>query len=256
MIKNIIENSEIDVNGFVMPFSIYPYINYSFYNLTNPIFQVYKINNKMFTVHDGTIQLCFLEASLSEIKSIYRFAIANRIKTISGPVNNLEKLKRVGKNDSYVIGKLFEFSFFECNYTEGYIKKALSKDEMFKIASFVCESNKSHNFPYSVNQYFEQINSRLSSGYSRNWMFFYRNQFVGHIATYAESSEYAVLGGLSVLPEYRRIGIAKTLLSNAIKELKSENKKIYAFCFNKALESFYRQISISESDYLKVVLNY
>lgn len=254
MITKITHQEEIDETLFCMPWSVYPYSNFKKYGLDNPIFSIYRVNTVIFTVHDGTIQICSISLKESEYDEIISFIADNNIRMVSGPNSSLSFLFSKIKKGVFENGCIFKVKSF--SYSNNYmIKKANSKKEFEEIVSVVCQANSNNTSYYTNSQLFNQFFDRYKEGYSRNWISLDKNyKIIGHISTYAEASNFCVLGGLAVVPNYRGQGVAKALLSFALNEMKQENKDCYVFCYNKSIEDFYRKISIEEYPCSKILL--
>lgn len=252
MIERIKDSNNIEQDVFKLPLSIYPLSNFIHYGVSNDVFKLFKLNSKVFTQHDDTIQLCFDDLCENDCDEIIAFIKVNCIRMVSGPTNCLEKLFKLLPGAILKTGYIFEFNSFECDKNH-VIEKATKKTEFERISELVCNANSSNKSYYTVDQYFHQIYDRYVDKYCRNWICSLDGLIIGHIATYAETKDFAVVGGLAVDNNYRGRGIAKVLLSKAIDELKKEHKKVYAFCYEKNLYAFYSSISVAKYQYSKLL---
>ena len=134
------------------------------------------------------------------------------------------------------------------------VEYAKTREAFIQIAELVCKANSNNKGYYGLEQYFDQIYSRFSEGYCRNWIYKLDNKIVGHVATYAETPLYGVIGGLAVDDNYRRQGIAKRLLSSSIDALIKEKKEVFAFCYNENLVGFYSSISFNSYPTSKIII--
>lgn len=253
MIKKITDAKRIDTKKFEMPWSLYPYSNYSKYGFSNPNYNVYKIEESIFTTLEDTVQVCSDNLNDSQCKELAEFIKANNIRMVNGPSNSLKKLHEALNYGVLKNGFLFQLGCFDVEGTVS-IEHASKEQEFKDIAKLVCEANSSNTSYYGLQQFFNQIFRRYSDGYCRNIVVKSDDKIIGHVATYAENKEYGVIGGLAVDPEFRGQGIAKSLISFITKELSQENKKVFAFCYNETLEAFYRKHSVKEFNYSKILL--
>lgn len=237
--KKVLFESEIKIEDFSLPWSVYPLANLKKYGLSADVFAVYIADGKIVTKHDDTIQICSDELTKNACLEIADFIRQNRIRMISGRKDNLEKLMPLLSNAKLVSGYIFELESFDVD-SVFVVEKA--EDNHFKdIAELVCEVNSTNKSYYKLEQYFNQIYERHKDGYCHNWIIHHDNKIIGHIATYAEADNYAVLGGLAVDADYRGKGIAKALLSYSIASIREAGKKCYAYCYNENLVGFYKK---------------
>lgn len=253
MINKITKDSSSIAKSFVLPLAIYPYANYKKYGLQSKIFTVYEINSKIFTKYDDSIQICFDTISDSECKEIYKYIKDNNIRMVSAKQEIITKLAELMNNCSTYVGYIFENTkLYNTNLSS--IDHPTKEDEFKEIANLVCACNSNNKSYYALNQYFKQIHDRFLQHYCRNWIYKINSKIVGHIATYAETNEFAILAGLAVDENYRHQGIAKNLLYYSINELIKENKTVYWFCYNNDLYNFYKSISSKCYKYGKLMI--
>lgn len=254
MINKIIDPNIVTSKMFSMPWSIYPYANYLKYGINNSFYSIFTINHVVFTQYHDSIQVCSETISIEEAKEISLFIIENNIRMASGSSQAMHLIFPLLNKGRIEDGLIFEFTDFECD-KDYLINYAKDKETFLKIASLVCKANSSNTGYYALEQYFNQIYDRYSEGYCRNWVYSDdKDNIIGHIATYAETDSYAVLGGLAVDDNYRGQGIAKALLKHSINDLLKENKTIYAFGYNKNLYIFYKSISKQTYPACKIML--
>ena len=253
MIKRIIDTCFIDTKKFEMPWSLYPFSNYSKYALGNTNFVVYEVDGSLFTTLEDTVQVCSDNLNDIQCQELAKFIKANSIRMVNGPSNSLKKLHEALNYGVLKNGFLFQLGCFEVEGASK-IERATKEQEFKDIAKLVCEANSSNTSYYGLQQFFNQIFRRYLDGYCRNVVVKNNNKIIGHVATYAENKEYGVIGGLAVDQAFRGRGIAKSLISFITKELSQEKKKVFAFCYNEALEGFYRKHSIKEYNYSKILL--
>lgn len=252
MIRRIINPKDIHKEMFAMPWSIYPYANYLKYGVSKEFFSLYFAGNCFFTRYHDSIQICSESISDNEAKEVSNYIIENNIRMANGPTSCMNAIFDFLDKGRIEHGLIFRLKPFktEANYI---IKYANNSNEFHEISELVCRANSNNTGYYGLQQYYDQIFSRFSEKYCRNWICFVNNEIVGHIATYAETPLYGVLGGLAVNEKYRGQGIAKNLLSYSISNLNSENKDVYAFCYQEKLINFYNSISFSSFPTSKIL---
>lgn len=249
----IIELKMVNQDMFYMPWSIYPYSNYLKYGCGKDFFKLYLVNNCIFTQYHDSVQICSKTIDNDEAFEISNFINIENIRMVSGAKNVIESIfNRLGRG-RIENGLIFELKEFDINLGDANIRLVNETGVFYEIAKLVCESNSSNTSFYGLEQYRDQILNRYKEGYCRNWIYTINHQVIGHIATYAETPKYCVLGGLAVDAHFRGQGIAKKLLSYSIMNI-GRQKKVYAFCFNHNLEPFYKRISIGFWETSKLLL--
>ena len=253
MIRELLDSKQVNVSKFEMPWSLYPYSNYSKYGFSNPNYHVYEIEGSIFTTLEDTVQVCSDDLNDKQCQELAEFVKSNKIRMVNGPSSSLKKLHEHLGYGALKNGYLFQLGCFDVK--DGRLIEHIFKEDEFKeVAKLVCEANSSNTSYYGLQQFFNQIYRRYKDGYCRNIVIKNNNIIIGHVSTYAENEQYGVIGGLAVDPNYRGQGIAKALISFITKELSQENKKVYAFCYNETLEGFYRKHSVKEFNYSKILL--
>lgn len=253
MIKKINDVSEIKKEMFSMPWSVYPYANFLKYGIEREFYSLFVINNCFFTKYHDSIQICSKNISVSVVPELVNYIKKNKIRMITGPTECLDLIYNSLQKGRIEHGFIYQFTPFAFE-TKYMIDRAIRIYEFRAVAELVCEANSNNLGFYGLEQYFNQIYSRFSDGYCRNYICLLNNKIIGHIATYAETPIYGVLGGLAVDVQFRGHGIAKALLSKSISELNKEGKDVYAFCFNNLLFAFYDSISIHSYPTSKIIL--
>lgn len=243
MINKITKPSSSLLESFILPWSVYPYANYIKYGFDSRIFSIYELNGKIITKYDDSLQLCFNEINDAEYLEVFKFAKRNNVRMISGKQEIIRKFATFFENSKAYYGYIFENDCILDVKDSNKIMYASSKQQFEEIAKLVCDCNSDNKSYYTITQYFNQIYSRFTLKYCRNWICTQDAKTIGHIATYAETDKFAVIGGLAVQTNYRKQGIGKNLLCFANNELIKEGKIIYWFCYNPNLQDFYHSIS-------------
>ena len=252
MIKRIENTKNINKKMFAMPWSIYPYANYLKYGISKDFYSLHLVGSCFFTRYHDSIQVCSEIISDNDAAELAEYIVAKNIRMVSGATNCMDTIFSFLGKGRIEHGLIFHLKSFHV-VNEHDIKYA-SISDFVQIADLVCKANSSNTGYYGLQQYYDQIFSRFSEGYCRNWIYSINSKIIGHIATYAETPFYGVLGGLAVDEDYRGHGIAKSLLSHSISDLLAEHKDVYAFCYQKGLINFYKSISFNSYPTSKIML--
>ena len=110
-------------------------------------------------------------------------------------------------------------------------------EDMEEIARLIC-IDKDIGGHYSKDILEKQLSTRFQEGTGRNYIIKKENNIIGHYATYAETPEMAVMGGLIVHPTYRRQGYAKLLHTHLSSVLINEGKRVFLFCKKDILKMY------------------
>lgn len=246
MLKKI--EKSIETEKMTTPFCLFAYSNYLKYGLKTEIFSIFKCNNYYFSVYNKTSLHLFEEqVSLSDLSKILNFAEKHFIKEIRGSLFNIEQLKILKGNCDVKIGKLFRmqenFSIFNSlDYEE-----ATTEKDFKELSVMICSENRKYNNHfYSEESYYSEVYSRFKLGYTRTYIVRIDGKIIAACSTYAETPSYAVIGGLAVKSKYQRQHYGSNILKYLISKLQKENKKVFLFCFNPKVESFYRKLSDQE----------
>lgn len=136
--------------------------------------------------------------------------------------------------------------------SQGNIKVAKLND-MEEVASLIC-TDKNIGSHYTKENLTQQLSSRLQESMGRNYVIKDGSKIIAHYATYAETENVAVLGGLIVDPEYRGLGYAKLLHTSLSNDLIKEGKRVFLFCQEYVLNLYLKLGSKVVGKYGKMVL--
>lgn len=258
MIIRIKKESDFNKSDLVMPYSLFPCANYSFYDLNKRIFSLYKTGNCYFSKYDDSIQICSETISENELDDISNFVRKKKIRMITAKPEIALKLANTLHNNNLSYrkedGYIFEINNFEKSNTDVLIT-AERKEDFRQMAHIVCLANSNnHNF-YNEKQLFKQYYKRASSGYCRNFFLEENESMLGCISTYCETKDYCVIGGLAVHPNFQKRGYGRKLFLGVLNKLASENKKVFLFCYNEKLLRFYCQYSNKKIPISKILIS-
>ena len=117
MIIKIKKESDFNKSDLVMPYSLFPYANYSFYGLNKRIFSLYKTGNCYFSKYDDSIQICSETINENEVDDISDFVRKKKIRMITAKPEIVLKLaESLGENEIFYHkedGYIFEINIFE-----------------------------------------------------------------------------------------------------------------------------------------------
>ncbi len=113
-----------------------------------------------------------------------------------------------------------------------------SSNDMREIAELICLDD-GIGAHYKVSELEGQLANRLKEKMGRNYIIRKNNIIVAHYATYAESPDIAVMGGLIVHPLHRGNGYARILHTYLSNTLINEGKKVFLFCHEEDILNMY-----------------
>lgn len=116
-----------------------------------------------------------------------------------------------------------------------------NEEDLAEVARLVC-SDEGIGGHYKPLDLMEQFKRRLSDKTGRNYVIRKEDRIVAHYATYAETTDIAVMSGLIVAPVYRGNGYARLLHCFLSDLLISENKAAILFCHEKDVLKMYLKL--------------
>lgn len=236
---------------FKMPWSIYPFSNYKKYGLKNRIFKVYVLNGVVFTTYGKALQFCSETEEKTFYKLVSKFIKRHKIKMVSGPTSSLKLIQEFISPKLFETGLICEMKKDEAGTLE--ISKATNDDEFRKVAELLNEVNTETNeHYYKVDELYNMLQTRFQDNYGRTLYYKNNDEFIATVSTYAENDEYAVIGGLAVKKEYRLQGIGSNIFKTLVNDLKTENKKVFLFVYNKNIMPFYQKTTEQEFEFSKM----
>jgi len=127
-----------------------------------------------------------------------------------------------------------------------FFKIELPEDgDFLDIAKLIC-SDDDIGSSYEVIELKDQLLNRRNTHFGKNLVVKSEGKIIGHIATYAELENIAVIGGVIVDTKYRNMGIAKIMTVGMCKVLEKENKDIYLFVYKDFVRKFYRKLGFED----------
>lgn len=218
MKKNMVEN-------------IYLYIDILIYGLNNENLKVW-INMEEFTIKQIVLKYYNsfqIYSNIGSYSDIVNLIFKYKPMMISGTKDIIKEIHRNVKgyyNVSY--GIVLEQEQSQLLNIKELPTRALL-DDMEKIADLIC-SDKNIGGHYSKATLNHQLSERLQDKMGRNYIIKKEEKIVAHYATYAETVDVAVMGGLIVDSSSRGKGYARILHKYLANELLNEEKRVFLFC--------------------------
>lgn len=187
----------------------------------------------------GTAQLVPLrEAMDSEIRELVHFVRQKNLKMLSGPVDLIEHLSRNMGDEARVVSGVLMEDVIPIRETHGGVRRA-GVGDLREIAELICGD---HNVGrhYEVEQLEKQLLDRQTRRNCRNYVVDDAEGIACHVATYAESADIAVIGGVVTRANARGRGYASSALNELSAELACEGVKTYLYCYGNKLEAWYK----------------
>lgn len=107
---------------------------------------------------------------------------------------------------------------------------------------------------YQNQELMAQLEERYRTGMGRSMIIRDKDRIVGHIATFAEAADLAIVGGSVMRKEYRKTDLYDVLCKEFYSLLlKEERKDIYFFLTNKRHIALYSRLFQKETTYGKLI---
>ena len=190
----------------------------------------------------NTIQL-FTTVYISDI-AIYElseFLKSHSFEMISGDSKTISKLHILLKDDykddyGYI---------YVCEKSDDMVKSEFinvaTVDELYAAAKLICTDTNIGGH-YDVNILALQLKERMLYKGCRNIIYRKDDKIIGHIATYAETKDMAVLGGLITDSSYRGSGVGKSIFKYVTFLLHKDHKQPILYCYNSSLHKWYESM--------------
>lgn len=223
--------------------NIYLYIDILVYGIDTDFLKVWvhekegKIDQIVMKYYDS-FQVHSYSESLDELIDLIK---EHQPKMISGEYDTIKKifkyLKYTYKHDH---GIILEQKKTNTPFDVSIVQNATT-DDMSEIARLICMDDGIGGH-YGVENLRDQFVKRYSDKIGRNFIIKIEDQILGHYATYAETNDIAVLGGLIIHPVFRGKGYAKILHSYVSNLLVSEDKRVFLYCHDKNVLKMYEKL--------------
>ena len=257
MIEKIVD-SQTKIK-FIMPYCLYPYGNYLKYGLDKENFSIYKCNKIFFSVYNKSLHVFQKLISFKTAEEIATFALQNKVADIRGSTFAIKRIKKYIQNSKIEFGyalKLFN-NKHDISLDKMTILEAKEEERFNEIADLVCDVNLKHNSNFfSKEEYFKQIYERYLNGYTRNYYLKVNDEIIASCSTYAETPEYAVLGGLVVKGEYQKQHLGSKLFLYTVNKVIEDNKNAWLFCFNSSILGYYFKFTDKKYKYCRLYIKY
>ena len=154
---------------------------------------------------------------------------------ISGDAACLRRVNRQLREYKFTEGVIM--SLREASPKEAGIETAGPSD-CDEIAALIC-SDASIGGHYQTKALSLQLQGRMLHENCRNLVIRKDGRIAAHFGTYAETDEFAILGGLITAPDYRGKGFGATLQAQLASLLLREGKHPLLYCFQKNTQAWY-----------------
>ncbi len=264
MIKQVTSEDVDDIIDFMKynfdNLSPFIYCNLRFYegcNEPNYHFYFEKNQNKyncFISIYDNTAQIWV--GRNPNFNDIRTFLTQNKVNAIFGTESLFDGLNIHTNVDCGYILKFDHFTPMDNELPPCYtLSKKINDSNYLEIAQLVFEDSPLKSVT-TINDMASRFKERSNSGYGRNIIVLYEDAVVGHIATYAETDDVAVIGGVATSNKHRKKGIATFMIDQMVSNLVKENKSVYLFCFDDEIIKMYEKHGfVKEIKWLRTVIN-
>ena len=175
------------------------------------------------------------------INEVSDFLISHSYDMVSGTnyiISKLdEKLNHIYNSE---FGYIFKCQQMAVRPKSCFVKTALLS-QMEEISRLIC-TDENIGGHYHADVLATQLKERYLYKGCRNVIYTIEDRIVGHMATYAETENIAVLGGLITDSEYRGKGIGKIVLQFITAITQLEGKQPILYCYDPQIYSWYESI--------------
>lgn len=126
------------------------------------------------------------------------------------------------------------------------------EDDAAEIAELVC-SDDNFRVNYQKDDLTRQFAERIRTRTGRSVIIRMDGRIVAHNATFAEAEGVAVVSGLVIRPEYRRMGCYEKVVTYLGDQLMNEGKTPYAFAITEKTIRYHRAVYAECGEYGKLV---
>ena len=127
--------------------------------------------------------------------------------------------------------------------------KEAQKEDAMKIAEAYGQVDAFKSlYSQDVNQRYQQILNRITSGEGRHYFYKEKEQILCHGNTAAESESAAMLGGVFTLEGVQRQSYARQLVSELCRKLLDEGKKVCLFYSGEGPEALFKGLGFKDID--------
>lgn len=181
------------------------------------------------------------------------------VTMVSARRDIIEQLEGVCSGYHAVYGAVFDVSYLRRTFwAMGGTKPCALKvteateDDAAEIAELLC-SDDTFRFNYKEEDLTRQLAERIRTHTGRSVIIRMDGRIVAHDATFAEAEGVAVVSGLVIRPEYRRLGCYEALVSYLGDQLMKEGKIPYAFAISDKTIRYHRAVYTECGEYGKLV---
>lgn len=238
---------------------LYIYIDLARYGLDNPNMKIWidkvdqSINLVVMKYHDGFQIYGRHDAwEQEELLALIREYEPERISGNEPVIRGLEE--RLSQTYQATYGAILKRSKnIPFDTVQARRCELAGPDDMPEIADLML-TEEEFGQAYEKEELVEQLKERQKTGMGRSLIIRDKGRIVGHVATFAEAEDVAVMSGSVIQKEYRSTGYYDILCSEFYSMLLNEEKKdLYFFLTNKRHITLYSRLFQKETTYGKLI---
>lgn len=187
----------------------------------------------------NSLQICAIK-EIASVSEIVEFIKKGNFNMISGNGNVIRSLEE-GLKHFYTahFGSIMVFPKGREVNQMGTTVMAEPKD-CGEIARLIC-SDESIGGHYTPDVLKKQLEERMLCFGCKNAIITEQGEIVAHAATYADCSEFAIIGGVITNPKCRGKGYGTNVISFLIKQLLLEDKNPFLYCYEPKTVKWYKK---------------
>lgn len=237
---------------------LYIYMDIRNYGFETADMSVYKIENQseadyaVVMKYYDSFQIYYDKECLSQnqIDEIVDLINLNPVKMISGPKNTIMQLESIldkYKSTYGVIYKMDKYRRLNSNIEVNEAKEFQTRE----IAELICKDDEIGGH-YEIESLARQLADRIATKTGRSYIISEGDRVVAHTATYAETSDLAVVGGTIIDEEYRNTNFYIVIINYLLDVLEKEGKEVYTFSISNRMIQFHEKIHTKCGEYGKL----
>ncbi len=207
---------------------------YCIYHESDIVFILYRYYNSLQVYQVGQF------IAKEDLLVLHNHVVENQYQMISGNKTVMKELKQL-LSSQYALteGALF----YNPNQPSigRYKTENANVDDYQQIAELIV-SDKNIGGHYTVALLKNQLLERRLTKNCRNLVIKQDGKIVSHVATYAETEDLAVIGGVITHENYRGKGYAAALIDGTVGELLNEGKLPVLYCYECGLMKMYKKM--------------
>lgn len=184
-----------------------------------------------------SLQICTFYKNISVLE-IADFIKAGNFQMVSGDAEIIKAVGEICEDYDAYFGYIMLFDG-ETNIETSSVTNAVSED-CFDIARLIC-SDESIGGHYSPNVLEKQLRERMLYWNCKNVIIKQGDGIAAHAATYAECSDFSIIGGVITDTNYRGKGYGRQIVDFLVQKIIAENKKPILYCYDAKTVKWYEK---------------